>query len=110
MTTTLIQTAHRYNPTKLATVMDEMQVFGAPTVRAVDVGDSLLALEGVHRLEAAHRLGLTPTIVVLAYDDAVPTDIDLDNGAFAGFRVADAVEYILSGDGPTGASYDVEVA
>ena len=58
---------------KLANVMAEMETLGAPTLRVVDCGDHFMALEGSHRLAAAHALGLEPTLIVFDQDD----DLDL---------------------------------
>ena len=59
---------------KIARVMGEMQSLGAPVVRVVDCGDHYMALEGVHRLEAAARLGIAPNLIVLDQDELVAAD------------------------------------
>jgi hypothetical protein len=48
-----------------------MRVRGAPTVRVVDCGDYLMALEGVHRIAAAAELGVAPELLVLEQDELV---------------------------------------
>ena len=53
----------------LAEVIAEMRTLGAPSIRVVDCGDYLMALEGSHRLAAAHALGLEPVFEVLEQDD-----------------------------------------
>ena len=55
-------------------VMGEMKKLGAPTIRVVDVGDALMAIEGSHRIEAARRLSLKPELVILDQDDLVESD------------------------------------
>ena len=54
---------------RLAAVKAEMATMGTPTIRVVDCGDYLMALEGSHRLAAADALGITPEFVVYAQDD-----------------------------------------
>jgi hypothetical protein len=41
-----------------------MRAMGAPTIEVIDCGDYFMALEGSHRLAAAHQLGLEPELVV----------------------------------------------
>ena len=43
-------------------VVMDMRVMGAPTVRAVETAHGTVAIEGAHRLAAAHELGLVPDI------------------------------------------------
>lgn len=54
---------------KLETVKREMETLGAPTIRVVNCGDHYMALEGSHRLAAAHALGLEPELVVFEQDE-----------------------------------------
>lgn len=54
-----------YDDGHLAEVLDTMRLCGAPTIRVVRFDGDLLALEGSHRLAAAHQLGLEPRLVVL---------------------------------------------
>ena len=60
-----------YDANKLATVTAEMQTIGTPTIKAVWMPnwDMWVALEGCHRLRAAHALGLTPEIDEVEYSD-----------------------------------------
>jgi hypothetical protein len=56
----------------LIEVMTEMLTLGAPIIRAVDLGDGeWQALEGCHRIRAAHALGLTPIINEVEYSETV---------------------------------------
>lgn len=71
MTISTLYTIHGHNDAKVARIMDEMWSLGAPVVRVVDCGDYYMALEGVHRLEAAARLGIAPKLIELAQDDLV---------------------------------------
>lgn len=65
-----------YDADHLAAVKAEMQVRGAPVIKAVSLdGDALYAaLEGAHRIRAAHALGLTPVIDVIEWSDTATTD------------------------------------
>ena len=51
-----------------------MQLLGAPTIRVVDCGDYLMALEGVHRIAAAAQLGIALDIDILDQADMVAAD------------------------------------
>lgn len=62
---------HAPDADKLAEVVSEMRTLGAPTIRVVDCGDYLQALEGSHRLAAAAQLGLTPNFEVYGQDDLI---------------------------------------
>ena len=56
---------HEHDPGRLEDVMHEMQTLGSPTVRVFCLGSRcFVALEGVHRLTAAHRRGVIPNLVV----------------------------------------------
>ncbi len=57
-----------YTDGHLSTVLLEMEHAGAPTIRVVEYGDALFAVEGSHRLALAFALGLTPKLVVLQPD------------------------------------------
>lgn len=69
-----LYTLHAVDQTKLAGVVAEMAVLGSPTIRVVDCGDYLMALEGVHRIAAAAQLGVALTLKVLGQDDLVAAD------------------------------------
>ncbi|MDQ0349716.1 hypothetical protein [Ancylobacter vacuolatus] len=64
---------------KLETVKAEMLSLGAPTIKVVDCGDHYMALEGSHRLAAAHALGIIPALEILEQND------DLDISGFDWF-------------------------
>ncbi len=74
-----IYTIHGHNDAKVQAVMVEMAKLGAPIIRVVDLGDSYMAIEGTHRLEAACRLGIAPELIVLEQSDMVEADsLDID--------------------------------
>lgn len=66
-----IYTIHAPEAAKLGAVKAEMQTLGAPVIRVVNCGDYYMALEGCHRIAAAHALGLTPELVVYEQGDEI---------------------------------------
>lgn len=103
-------TIHRPTDAHLAEVITAMRTLGSPTVRVVDCGDYLMALEGSHRIAACKVLGIAPDLVVLSQDDLVDADSldwqDLQSGESytAGELAAEAyspqaVPYSISHDG-----------
>lgn len=63
-----------FEAAKLEAVKAEMETLGAPVIKAVNCGDFFAALEGSHRLRAAHELGLIPEIEEVEYSETVTTD------------------------------------
>lgn len=53
-----------YTNGHLGKVFDEMAAQGAPTIRVIESDGVYYALEGSHRLAAAHALGIEPKLVV----------------------------------------------
>lgn len=95
---------HAPNRKRLTEVVSDMARLGPPTIRAVRDGNVYFAIEGSHRIAAAHRLGMTPIIKEIAMTDRVRHDFD-DIGDRN--TVAEIVAY-LSGEhehGPSGASW-----
>lgn len=60
----------------LAAVIKEMEVIGAPTIKAVrmEAYGAWVALEGSHRIRAAFELGLEPQVDEVEWSDTVTTD------------------------------------
>ena len=56
-----------YDPKHLSHVKEKMREMGAPTIRCIyiECHDIYAALEGCHRLRAAHALGITPEIELI---------------------------------------------
>ncbi len=52
----------------LGEVIAEMREMGRPTIRAVEYDGDYFAVEGSHRLAAAHYLKLTPELRILKQD------------------------------------------
>ena len=71
---TTLYTIHAVDQTKLAGIVAEMLTMGSPTIRAVDCGDYLMALEGVHRIAAAAQLGVALDLEIIEQDDMVAAD------------------------------------
>ncbi len=65
-----------FDAAHLAVVQAEMEVRGAPTIKAVwmEAYGEWVALEGAHRLRAAHALGLIPEIDAVEWSDTATTD------------------------------------
>lgn len=78
---------HDVDEEHLAEVTESMMEQGAPTIHAIwdPCYDAWVALEGTHRIAAAHKLGLTPEIDEVEYDDVSDMCVrelpwnDLDN-------------------------------
>ena len=68
-----------YDVDHLQQVMAEMETLGAPTIKCVydAANDVFFALEGCHRIRAAHVLGLTPEIEEVDSDDMMIADLGL---------------------------------
>lgn len=79
MSTTIALLHKHFDADKLSSVQAEMEVLGAPTIRAVwhEGWAMWVALEGCHRLRAAHALGLMPEIEEVEYSD---DEITMDAG------------------------------
>jgi hypothetical protein len=68
---TTLYTIHEHNDEKLQSVIEEMRTLGSATVRVVDCGDFLMALEGCHRIAAAKETGIPLDLIILEQDDVV---------------------------------------
>lgn len=66
-----IYAIHAPDADKLASVEKEMRKLGAPTIEVVECGDHYRALEGSHRIAAAHALGLAPRLIIRGEDDVI---------------------------------------
>lgn len=72
-----VDACNKINKDHLENVIADMRVMGSPVIRVISIDGRYLALEGSHRLEAAHILQIAPTFVEIAEGDAV-IDHDLD--------------------------------
>jgi hypothetical protein len=57
-----------YTDGHLGEVLEQMKKLGAPTIEVVEWRGDYFAVEGSHRLAAAHELGLAPTLIVSVPD------------------------------------------
>jgi len=88
---------HGIDPAKLEVVAGHMATLGAPTLRAVDMGDGVYyLLEGTHRAHAAARLGHTVQLDLVAYDYATMADLRLCD-AVPGLDSDNTFDEILGG-------------
>lgn len=69
--TKMIFAIHTPEAARVEAIKAEMAVLGAPTIHVVDCGDYYMALEGSHRLAAAHALGIEPNLIVHEQDDEI---------------------------------------
>ncbi len=72
---------NHYNQEQLEKVQAEMMVLGAPTIRAIwsEMYETWMAVEGCHRLRAAHALGLTPIIEDVTNEETITIQLDDEN-------------------------------
>ena len=79
----------------LEEVKAAMATMGSPTIRAIDGGDCLLAVEGSHRLRAAEELGVPVKIEIVGDDDIVDLDtLDWDDCGWFEDRKVTGREFI----------------
>lgn len=77
----MILAHNHYDAAHLAAVAEEMKTLGAPVIKAVwiEAYGAWMALEGCHRIRAAHDAGITPEIEEVEYDaDLNLQDLGLD--------------------------------
>ena len=95
---------NHYDRESLESVTAEMRVFGAPTIKVLDLGfdDMYQALEGCHRLRAAEILGLTPIFEIIDIADADATaaelELDVDNPDARAYELGDWENYQIEFD------------
>jgi hypothetical protein len=53
-----------YTTGQLGDIVQELEIYGPPTIRCAVFKDSLFAVEGSHRLAGCSYLGLEPKIVI----------------------------------------------
>jgi hypothetical protein len=69
---------NHYDADHLETVKTQMLELGAPKIRCFfdEANDLWFAVEGCHRLRAAHELGLTPIVEDISDDDSLAYQVD----------------------------------
>lgn len=79
----------------LEAVKAEMEKLGSPSIRAIDAGDYLIAVEGSHRLRAAEELGIAVNINVIDEDDEIHLgSLDWDDYGWFDERIVSGREFI----------------
>ena len=70
-----------YNAEHLEVVKKEMEVMGAPEIRAIwsEMYGLWMAVEGCHRIRAAKELGLEPVIIDISEDETAMIQYDGDD-------------------------------
>ena len=70
-----------YNAEHLESVKKEMEVMGAPEIRAIwsEMYGLWMAVEGCHRIRAAKELGLEPVIIDISDDETTMIQYDGDD-------------------------------
>jgi hypothetical protein len=91
----LVILVNSVDPAHLAEVKAQMAVMGSPTIRAIDAGDHLIAIEGSHRLAAAEQMGVTVKIEIIDEDGMIDLDtLDWDDNGWFDDRVIPARDFI----------------
>jgi hypothetical protein len=98
----MIYAIHAPEADKLQAVKTEMRALGAPALRVVDCGDYYMALEGSHRLAAAHDLGISPELVIYEQDE------DLDISGFDWYDSANWAETVYRAGEVAGELYSMQ--
>jgi hypothetical protein len=100
---------HAIKQDKLETVKTEMLRLGAPTIRCVEDGNGLWAVEGTHRLAAAAALGLTPVVEILDGDDETEIQhLDLDGLDDQTMTLAEVRAYVVDTSDQSRVIYRIE--
>ncbi len=101
---TTIYAIHAPDADKLELVVAQMEALGTPTIEVVDCGDYMMALEGSHRIAAAHVLGIIPIFTVHEQDD------DLDITRFDWFEAQNWSETVYPAGEIAGEIYSPQQA
>ena len=68
---------NRVTPNRSVEVKRKMESLGAPVIYCIEISpDYYFALEGSHRVTAAHELGLIPTVIVVDTLDGADPVLD----------------------------------
>ena len=70
-----IYAIHAPEPEHLEEVKEQMVLLGPPKIEVVDCGDYYMALDGSHRLAAAHALGIVPELVIWDPEDTIDVSL-----------------------------------
>jgi len=90
-----VLTIHKYDEKHLAEVMEVAKQIGKVEINAYYDGEVAYCLEGVHRVEAAKRLGIPLILRQRDWDEIVPTDCQDVEGYYTGYaKVSDIFECV----------------
>lgn len=89
----IIRTPHAPDPDHLEDVRERMAELGPPRIHAYYDTEIYWALEGSHRVAAAHDLGLRPELVLMDPEDEIEHDFE----DVPGRTVADLLDYLSGG-------------
>lgn len=94
MKTTIIL-VNDINSGHLAAVKTLMAGLGSPTIRAINGGDHLIAIEGSHRLRGAEELDIPVNIEIIDEDGIIDLDtLDWDDNGWFDDRIILARDFI----------------
>ena len=80
------------NRDHLEEVKAQMETIGAPSIRVFCTGEAYIAIEGSHRVAAAHELNIIPDFIVVEESDVI-SDHDLQCLSDV-VTVAEILEYL----------------
>lgn len=98
----MIYAIHAPNAEKLAAVKAEMETLGTPTIRVINCTDYYMALEGSHRIAAAHELGIEPVWHVIEQDE------DMDISGFDWFDATNWADTVYPAGEVAGELYSTQ--
>jgi hypothetical protein len=101
-----IVTIHRPDEAHLAEVVEVARKIGRVEVNVYYNGEIAYCLEGVHRVEAAKRLGIPLTLKQREWDEVVETDCEDAEGFENGRAAVSAIWEYAYGSGVEGGVYD----
>ena len=101
-----IVTIHQYDDAHLAEVMEAARKIGRVEINVYYDGEVSYCLEGVHRVEAAKRLGIPLILKQREWDEVVETDCEDAEGYEDGRAAVSAIWEYAYGSGVEGGVYD----
>lgn len=101
-----IVTIHQYDDAHLAEVMETARKIGRVEVNVYYDGEVAYCLEGVHRVEAAKRLGIPLILRQRGWDEIIETDCEDTEGFEGGRAAVSAIWEYAYGSGVEGGVYD----
>jgi len=100
-----IVTIHQYNEQHLAEVMEVARKIGKVEINVYYDGEMAYCLEGVHRVEAAKRLGIPLILKNREWYEIIETDCEDAEGYAEGKAAVSAIWEYAYGTGVEGSIY-----